>query len=45
MRFARDVADRVVYIENGKIVEMGTPAQIFGSPQDERTQNFLRHFT
>ena len=44
MRFARDVADKIVFIEHGAIVEMGPPAQIFGSPQDERTKNFLRHF-
>ncbi len=44
MRFARDVADRVVFIENGRIVEMGPPEQIFGKPQSPRTQEFLRHF-
>ncbi len=44
MRFARDVADRIVYIEHGKIVEQGPPEQIFGKPHDERTKNFLRHF-
>lgn len=44
MRFARDVADKIVFIENGNIVEMGTPDEIFGRPQDERTQSFLRHF-
>ncbi|MBX3020194.1 MAG: amino acid ABC transporter ATP-binding protein [Bdellovibrionales bacterium] len=44
MRFARDVADRIVFIEHGKIVEMGPPEQIFGSPRDERTRNYLRHF-
>ncbi len=44
MRFARDVADRIVYIEDGRIVEAGTPEEIFGQPQDERTRNFLRHF-
>ncbi len=44
MRFARDVADKIVFIEKGSIVEMGTPDQIFGCPQDDRTKNFLRHF-
>lgn len=44
MRFARDVADRVAYIEDGRIVEMGPPEQIFGNAKDERTRNFLRHF-
>jgi len=45
MRFARDVADRIAYIEQGKIVEMGPPDQIFGNPKDERTRSFLRHFS
>jgi polar amino acid transport system ATP-binding protein len=44
MRFARDVADKIVFMDQGKIVEMGAPDQIFGNPQDERTKNFLRHF-
>ncbi len=44
MRFARDVADRVLFLEDGKIVEIGPPEQIFGSPQSERTRNYLRHF-
>ena len=44
MRFARDVADRIVYIEQGRIVEQGPPAQIFSNPTDERTRAFLKHF-
>lgn len=44
MRFARDVADKIVFIDKGRIVEFGTPEQVFGNPQDERTKNFLRHF-
>ena len=44
MRFARDVADRIAYIERGRIVEIGSPEQIFGNPQNESTRNFLRHF-
>jgi polar amino acid transport system ATP-binding protein len=44
MKFARDVADRVVYLENGRIVEMGSPEKIFTSPDHESTRNFLRHF-
>ncbi|NJL26016.1 MAG: amino acid ABC transporter ATP-binding protein, partial [Calothrix sp. SM1_5_4] len=44
MRFARDVADRIVFIDNGRIVEMGGPDEIFGRPQDDRTRGFLRHF-
>lgn len=44
MKFARDVADRVVYLENGRIVEMGPPEKIFTNPDHESTKNFLRHF-
>jgi len=44
MRFARDVADRIVFIEDGKIVEMGPPEQIFSNPQNERTRAFLGNF-
>lgn len=44
MRFARDVADRIAYIEGGQIVEIGPPEQIFSDPRDERTRTFLRHF-
>jgi len=44
MRFARDVADRIVFIEEGRIVEMGPPSQIFGNPQNERTRAFLGNF-
>lgn len=44
MRFARDVADQIAYIEEGSIIEMGSSAQIFGSPKDERTRKFLKHF-
>jgi ABC-type polar amino acid transport system ATPase subunit len=41
MGFAQDVADRIIYIDHGEIVENGPPAQIFSSPQDERTRIFL----
>lgn len=44
MRFARDVADKIVFVDKGRIVEAGTPEQVFGNPQDERLRNFLRHF-
>ncbi len=44
MRFARDVADRIVFLEAGKIVEMGPPEQIFSAPQNERTRAFLGNF-
>jgi polar amino acid transport system ATP-binding protein len=41
MRFAREVADRVVFLDHGAIVEEGPPAQIFDDPQSPRLQNFL----
>lgn len=41
MGFANDVADRIMYIDQGVIVEDGTPEQIFFHPQDERTRIFL----
>lgn len=40
--FAREVADRVVFMDSGQIVEQGTPAQIIDSPQNERTKAFMR---
>lgn len=42
MQFARDVADRVVFMDEGQIVEQGPPEQLFTHPQDERTRRFLR---
>lgn len=44
MAFAREVADRIIYIEEGRIVEAGPPKQILGNPEDERTVAFLRTF-
>ncbi len=41
MGFAREVADRVLFLDGGYIVEEGTPDQIFGNPQNERTKSFL----
>jgi cystine transport system ATP-binding protein len=41
MNFARDVADRVIYIDRGEIVEEGTPDEIFQHPKNESTRNFL----
>ncbi len=41
MGFAKEVADRVVFMADGEIVEVGTPAEIFDSPQEERTKKFL----
>lgn len=41
MSFARDVADKVIFMEGGDIVEMGTPKQVFENPEKERTKQFL----
>lgn len=41
MGFAREVADRVVFMDNGEIVEYGTPAELFTNPKFERTKAFL----
>ena len=41
MGFAREVADRVVFMDGGVIVEQGTPAEVLVSPQHERTKAFL----
>ncbi|WP_054955999.1 amino acid ABC transporter ATP-binding protein [Paenibacillus dakarensis] len=41
MSFARDVADRVIFMDNGEVVESGTPEQIFNHPKVERTRAFL----
>lgn len=42
MAFAADVADRICYLEGGRIIEHGTPGQIFGAPRDARTRAFLK---
>ena len=44
MAFARDVAQRVVFMDGGVIVEEGPPEQVFGAPRQERTRRFLRRF-
>ena len=41
MGFARDVADRVVFMEGGVVVEQGLPDEVFDHPQQERTKEFL----
>ena len=41
MGFAREVADRVVFIDSGVVMEQGTPAQIFDSPKTDRAKSFL----
>jgi putative amino-acid transport system ATP-binding protein len=42
MQFAREIADRVIFMEGGRIVEQGSPEQLFDAPQDARTESFLR---
>jgi polar amino acid transport system ATP-binding protein len=41
MRFARDVADRIIVMDAGRIIEDAPPDQLFGHPQHERTKAFL----
>ena len=41
MGFAREVSDKVIFIDGGVIVEQGTPEEIFGDPKQERTKEFL----
>jgi polar amino acid transport system ATP-binding protein len=41
MGFARSVADRVIFMAEGKIVEQAPPEEFFGNPKDERTRQFL----
>ncbi len=41
MGFAREVADRVLFIDQGVVMEQGTPEELFGSPKNERTKSFL----
>ena len=44
MAFARDVADRVVFLDSGVVAEQGAPAEVFGAPREERTRAFLSRF-
>ena len=44
MAFARDIADKVCFLDGGRIVEEGPPAQVLGVPTEPRTRQFLRHF-
>ena len=45
MGFAREVADRVIFIDGGKIIEQGVARDVLSAPQHERTQDFLRRVT
>jgi polar amino acid transport system ATP-binding protein len=42
MSFARDIADQVCFLDEGVILEQGTPAQILSDPKEPRTQQFLQ---
>lgn len=42
MQFAREIADRVIFMDNGMIIEQGDPERIFTNPQDPRTKSFLQ---
>lgn len=44
MAFARDVSDRVLFLDGGVVAEEGPPAEVFGAPKNERTREFLRRF-
>ena len=44
MAFARDVSNRVVYMNNGVICEQGSPEEVFGNPQKQETKDFLSRF-
>ena len=45
MAFARDVADHVIFMDNGVIVEQGDPKQVIDNPKEERTKQFLTRYT
>ena len=45
MRFARDAADRVIFMDHGLIAEEGPPAQLFGAPKEPRTRAFIAELT
>ena len=45
MSFARDVADQVIFMDGGVVVEEGTPEAVFGNPQQERTRQFLSRYS
>jgi len=45
MAFARDVADRVIFMDDGIIVEEGTPEKVFGNTENQRTKEFLQRFS
>ena len=44
MAFVKEVSDRVVFMDKGVILEEGKPKQIFGSPKNQRTREFLKRY-
>ena len=44
MKFARDVSDKVLFLDQGTIAEYGTPEQVFEHPKEERTRQFLERY-
>ena len=44
MSFAKEIADRIIFMDDGRIIEEGTPEDIFSNPQNERTKRFLERF-
>ncbi|NLT13571.1 MAG: amino acid ABC transporter ATP-binding protein [Clostridiales bacterium] len=45
MQFAREVSDKVLFMDNGVVVEYGTPEQIFANPREDRTKQFLERYS
>ena len=45
MNFARDVADRILFMDGGVVVEQGPARQLIEHPQEERTRRFLAHYS
>lgn len=44
MQFAKEISDKVVFIDNGIIIEEGTPTELFENPQNDRTKEFLKRY-
>ena len=44
MAFAQDVSDKIIFMDNGVIVEEGTPEEVIGNPKNERTKQFLSNY-
>jgi polar amino acid transport system ATP-binding protein len=44
MNFARDISDRVIFMDDGLIVEEGSPQELFANPKNQRTKKFLQRY-